>query len=145
MAEAKRGMRWGEPQFLMLLLSDLRCWRSRQVPVFYFITKTRVFNGLLEGQMCPVSSWSLISWCRIVHFSLFKDHRSSQTGSPMIHSRQGVRYPIAVLRMGVLSISIFWQSFILRHSHSSPLARTTLKSSKPSLPSKLVTMSATRF
>lgn len=58
----------------------------------------------------------------------------------MIHSRQGVRYPIAVLRMGVLSISIVWQSFILRHSHSSPLARSTLKSSKPSLPSKLVTL-----
>lgn len=62
----------------------------------------------------------------------------------MIHSRQGVRYSIAVLRMGVLSISISGQSFILRHSHSSPLARITFNSSKPSLPSKLVTMSATR-
>lgn len=63
----------------------------------------------------------------------------------MIHSRQGVRYSIGALTVGdCFDLDSCGNLSMWRHSFSSPLVRTTFKSSKMSVPSKLVATLASR-
>ena len=49
------------PMFSIVALIALKSCKSRHLPDFFFITKMGVFQGLLEGSICPNCSCSKIN------------------------------------------------------------------------------------
>ena len=81
MAEGKGNPCWRGPIGCITSLTALRSCNSLHFPDFFLMINMGVFQGEVEGTMCPACSWSWTKAWAACNFSWVKGHCSTQTGS----------------------------------------------------------------
>lgn len=79
--EGKGNPCWGGPIGCITSLRVQRSCNSLHFPDFFLTIKMNIFQGEVEGTMCPACSWSWTKAWAAYNFSCVQGHCSSQTGS----------------------------------------------------------------
>lgn len=73
------------PIICMVLFTTRRSWSNLHLPDFFFSTRIGVFQGDMDGTICPASNCSCTKAWAAHNFSSVRGHCSTHTGSSDNH------------------------------------------------------------
>jgi hypothetical protein len=83
---------WKAPMGTMVLLTTLRSCNNSHLPLHFYMTNIGVFQGDVEGSICPAANCSCTNCMAIDSFSVGRDHWSIQIGESSFHVILSVRH-----------------------------------------------------